>query len=185
MSNRIVVNPWEKFNHWTFTGVEEVRWEWRRKERYLLCKCDCGKEKRIRLNQLRWNREKRCLSCARTKHGMSRTPFYRKREEMNNRCYQKSSNSYQIYWGRWIIVERKTFDDFKKDMYESYLEHIEKYWRKQTTLDRIDSDWNYCKENCRRATYSEQNVNRKPRKVACLSQIYWSINPATFNIRQR
>ena len=184
MSKRIIVNPWDRFNHWTFTWIEEVRGEWRRKERYLLCKCDCGNEKRVRLNQLRGDREKRCLSCARTKHWMARDPFYRKWDEMKNRCYQKSNPSYDKYWWRWIVVEWETFDDFKKDMYESYLEHIEKYWRKQTTLDRIDSDWNYCKENCRWATYSEQNANRKPRKTACLSTIYGRVDAKTFSIRR-
>ncbi len=114
---------------------------------------------------------------------MARDPFYRKWDEIKNRCYQKSNPSYDIYWWRWIIVEWKTFEDFKKDMYESYLEHIKKYWRKQTTIDRIDSDWNYSKDNCRWATYSEQNKNRKSRK-ACLSTIYGTIDAKTFSIRR-
>lgn len=160
MSKRIIINVWDRFNHWTYTWKEEIRWIWTRKERYLLCKCDCGNEKRVRLNQLRWNRWIQCLSCARTKHWMSRTPFYKKWDEINNRCYQKTNPSYNRYWWRWIIVERKTFDDFKEDMYESYLEHIKKYGRKQTTIDRINWDWNYSKENCRWATYKEQNINR-------------------------
>jgi hypothetical protein len=45
-------------------------------------------------------------------------------------------------------------------MYESYLEHVKQYWEKDTTIDRIDSNWNYCKDNCKRSTIKEQVLNR-------------------------
>ena len=46
-------------------------------------------------------------------------------------------------------------------MYESYLEHCNQYWERQTTIDRIDVDWDYCKENCKRSTFDEQNHNKR------------------------
>ena len=40
-----------------------------------------------------------------------------------------------------------------------------KCWEKDTTIDRIDWNWNYCKENCRWATYKEQYLNQEKHKV--------------------
>lgn len=45
-------------------------------------------------------------------------------------------------------------------MWESYEAHVKEYWEKDTTIDRIDVNWDYCKDNCRWATYKEQFENR-------------------------
>jgi len=84
---------------------------------------------------------------------------YRKFMSAKARCNDKNNDSYYRYWWRWIKFERKDFSDFRKDMWDAYYEHCAKYWEKDTTLDRIDVDGNYCKENCRRATWKEQYNN--------------------------
>lgn len=55
----------------------------------------------------------------------------------------------------------KSFEDFRDDMYDSYLEHVEKHGEKQTTLDRIDVNGNYQRDNCRWATMPEQAAGRR------------------------
>lgn len=62
-------------------------------------------------------------------------------------------------------------------MYESYLEHVKQYWEKDTTIERIDSNKHYCKENCKRATCKEQANNiSKNRKVEYNGMTYNSIS---------
>ena len=92
----------------------------------------------------------------REKHWMTWTRFNNIFRWIKARCNIKSHPSYKNYWWAWIKCLWNSFDEFKNDMYESYLEHVEKFWEKNTTIDRIDYNWNYCKENCRRATMKEQ-----------------------------
>lgn len=93
-------------------------------------------------------------------HWMFWTKFYISYRGIKTRCYNKKDKQYKNYWGRWIICEWKRFIDFYNDMYESYLEHINLFPGNQTTIDRIDSNWNYCKTNCKWSTQIEQQNNR-------------------------
>lgn len=82
---------------------------------------------------------------------------------MKNRCRNKKLACYPNYGGRGIkyCKEWESLECFRDDMYESYLEHAEEYGEKNTTLDRIDVNGDYCKENCRWVTKGEQSFNRR------------------------
>ena len=79
--------------------------------------------------------------------------------DIKHRCNNPKAKYYHRYWWRWIKCLRNTFEDFYNDMYESYIGHVNEYglWMKYTQIDRIDNDWNYCKENCRWVTAKENN----------------------------
>lgn len=183
MPKPIPLKKWEKF--WLLTALGEFKSKnWIAYEK---CLCKCWNIKYISRPHLRkwvtnscWclrdeMSKKRIINMS-TKHWMYWTRLYKIYTQAKYRCDNANSNWYSRYWWRWIKFVRNCFEEFRDDMYESYLEHLDKYWERQTTLDRIDNDWNYCKENCRWATHIEQQRN-KIDNVECVYKWakYWTI----------
>lgn len=77
---------------------------------------------------------------------------------MKTRCYNKNRKDYPNYGGRGIGVTKEwvAFEGFEKDMSPTYKEGL--------TLDRIDNNKGYTKENCRWVTRTVQNNNRRNNK---------------------
>lgn len=84
---------------------------------------------------------------------------------MRSRCTNPNQISYKYYGGKGITVEWKTYKDFKKDMYDSYIKHVKVHGKANTTIDRIDSRKNYCKENCRWTNYEGQGESKRNQKI--------------------
>lgn len=77
---------------------------------------------------------------------------------MKQRCNNPKSNKYEIYGGRGIIYDTtwNDFYTFLQDMGER---------PEGCTLDRIDPNGNYNKENCRWSTIEVQNRNTRTSKL--------------------
>ena len=143
------------------------------------CVCDCGMAKRTRLHQLISGAIKSCgcfrrefssITGRNVKHSKCYTPAYGSWVAMRFRCRNPKHIAYPHYGGRGItICERwDDFRNFLSDMGERPVD---------SSLDRIDSNGNYCPENCRWATNKEQSRNRRDNHVltfqgrsACLAQ---------------
>lgn|GEM_PF-7073678 len=74
---------------------------------------------------------------------------------MIKRCEDPQNEDYKNYGGRGITVDPRWKD------FNVFLKEVGMRPSKFHSLDRIDNDKGYFKENCRWATSSEQNKNRR------------------------
>lgn len=124
---------------------------------YWDCICDCGKSTTVRGDHLKEGRIQSC-GCIKDEqrfvHGMSRTPIYRCWAKMKERCSNPRSPQAKDYGGRGITVcERwQVFESFYEDMGDP---------PPGLSLDRINNELGYFKENCRWATDKQQVDNRR------------------------
>lgn len=92
------------------------------------------------------------------KHGERNTRLYHIWRSMKSRTGNPNHAAWANYGGRGIEVCEEWKDDFAAfsswAKANGYADHL--------TLDRKDNDGGYCPENCRWATYKEQQDNKRP-----------------------
>jgi hypothetical protein len=124
-----------------------------------LVRCRCGTEKRVRAGNLTTGRSTSC-GCALTRHGMYGTPEYAAWTSIRQRCENPRARSFPNYGARGIRVcprWRASFEAFLADM-----------GRRPTprhSVDRIDNGSDYTPDNCRWATPTEQQRNKRTTRL--------------------
>ena len=123
-------------------------------------KCDCGNEKEmLTVNFYRqfscgcYRKTDECTSYQ--THNMSKTPEYKTWTHIKDRCLNPRNKFFSYYGARGIKISDKwvnSFEAFYKDMGPRPLKH---------SIERIDVNGDYCKENCKWIPISEQSKNKR------------------------
>lgn len=153
----------------------------------IVCFCECGFSVKKQASKIRSHLSLNCKNCytykAQKKHGAANQPEYQIWQGIKYRCkYMKPENkNYKYYIGRGITI---------CDRWESFHLFIEDMGRRPSfshSIDRIDNDKGYYKDNCRWATPKEQVLNRRTQKAYTrpsglkynISYTGWSISEKT------
>lgn len=131
-----------------------------KKKRYYVCQCVCGVTKEIEQSTLTRGASKSC-GCSYTnhpiKHGFSKRgnklSEYSVWQAMKDRCNNINNKNFHRYGGRGITYDPtwQYFENFIKDMgFKPTKSH---------SIERINNDLGYSKNNCKWATPAEQSRN--------------------------
>lgn len=119
------------------------------------CICDCGNKIVVSGNNIRSGKTQSCGCILKTRNGESKSSSYRSWKAMIERCYNPNNNKYSLYGARGIKVCDSWLDSFNNFLDDMGARPL------NCTLDRIDTNNNYEKDNCRWATQKQQAINRR------------------------
>lgn len=116
--------------------------------------CGCVSAEKARIRCAEMSKEERLKTFSHPTHGLSKTKEFKAWADAKSRCMNKQNAWYESYGGRGITFSEDwliSFETFYSDMGQC----PEGY-----SLDRIDVNKGYCKENCRWASAKQQQRNR-------------------------
>jgi len=137
-----------------------------------LFQCDCGNKTIKKSSDVKREQIKSCSRKC-TTGDSSKHPLYQTWDGIKRRCYQKNSIYYNNYGGRNI----KMCDEWKNSFW-NFVQDMGLKPFKNSSIERLDNNKDYCKENCVWSSLKEQANNRRNNLV-----VYYNNNKYTvYNI---
>jgi hypothetical protein len=132
------------------------------RQKWCVCRCNCGKYIATPISALNLGRTKSCGCWNRDKftnktHGLTKHPLYQVWCSIVGRCTNEKNSAYVNYGGRGISI----CDEWRNDA-EAFVKWAVLHgWQRGLEIDRINNEGNYEPDNCRFVT---KNINSRNRR---------------------
>ena len=152
----------EKFDRWTVLEEAQRAKSYKCGHKMFLCRCDCGKEKVVDIQNLKSGKSRSCgcitkevVSKRMLKHGCAKTRLHTIWVSMRERCRCKTNTRFHNYGGRGITVcdAWQDFAVFKEwALVNGYSDDL--------TIERVNVNLGYFPENCTWIPFNMQARNK-------------------------
>ena len=134
------------------------------------CRCDCGKDTVVTGDNLKSGEVQSCgclgLDSQAARKVPHRAALYTVWKNMIKRCFDPNNESFVRYGARNIYVCARWSHDFY-----AFYQDVYPTWKLELTLERIDNNGHYNRQNCRWTTWKEQTRNTRKKRIVLIDGI--------------